>query len=60
MTTQGMGEAEMARIGRLLGTVLKQTNEKAEKAEGARTRHVREAVVELTGRFPPYPEQLAP
>ncbi|MEU5516631.1 serine hydroxymethyltransferase [Streptomyces sp. C1-2] len=60
VTTQGMGEAEMARIGRLLGTVLKQTNEKAEKAEGARTRHVREAVVELTGRFPPYPEQLAP
>ncbi|GGN77325.1 serine hydroxymethyltransferase [Streptomyces albiflavescens] len=46
LTTQGMGEAEMARIAVLLAGVLREDIE-AKKA--------REEVRELTGRFPPYP-----
>ncbi|GGZ93609.1 serine hydroxymethyltransferase [Streptomyces bluensis] len=47
LTTQGMGEAEMARIAVLVAAVLR------EEVEG---RQAREEVRELTGRFPPYPE----
>lgn len=47
LTTQGMGEAEMARIAVLCAAVLR------EEVEG---RQAREEVRELTGRFPPYPE----
>ncbi|MDQ0811162.1 glycine hydroxymethyltransferase [Streptomyces sp. B3I7] len=57
VTTQGMGEAEMVRIGRLLGTVLKRSGE---DGRGGEAREVRDAVADLTGRFPPYPEQTAP
>jgi glycine hydroxymethyltransferase len=57
VTTQGMGEAEMGRIGRLLGTVLTQNGQ---VGEGAEIQRVRDAVVELTGRYPPYPPQPAP
>jgi glycine hydroxymethyltransferase len=57
VTTQGMGEAEMREIGRLLGAVLAQ---KGQAGEGAESRRVRDAVVELTGRYPPYPPQPAP
>ncbi|GAA2627905.1 serine hydroxymethyltransferase [Streptomyces vastus] len=46
VTTQGMGEAEMARIAVLLGQALR------EEPAG---RLVREEVRDLTGRFPPYP-----
>jgi glycine hydroxymethyltransferase len=46
VTTQGMGEAEMARIAVLLAGVLRGENE-AQK--------VREEVRELVGGFPPYP-----
>ncbi|MEU3301812.1 serine hydroxymethyltransferase [Streptomyces sp. NPDC006678] len=46
LTTQGMGEAEMARIAVLFTTAL--------RAEGEDTRRVREEVRELAGRFPPY------
>ncbi|MFD7460301.1 MULTISPECIES: serine hydroxymethyltransferase [unclassified Streptomyces] len=46
VTTQGMGQAEMRRIGVLLATVLR---------EPARTKAVRAEVRELTGGFPPYP-----
>ncbi|HLL34778.1 MAG TPA: serine hydroxymethyltransferase [Streptomyces sp.] len=46
VTTQGMGEGEMARIAVLLGTALR---------EPARAKAVREEVRELAGRFPPYP-----
>ncbi|MFE9650086.1 serine hydroxymethyltransferase [Streptomyces sp. NPDC006365] len=46
VTTQGMGEAEMARIAVLLGRALR------EEPAG---RLVREEVRDLTGRFPPYP-----
>ncbi|MFG2024156.1 serine hydroxymethyltransferase [Streptomyces sp. NPDC048825] len=46
VTTQGMGEAEMARIAVLLGQALH------EEPAG---RLVREEVRDLTGRFPPYP-----
>ncbi|WP_329270877.1 serine hydroxymethyltransferase [Streptomyces sp. NBC_01451] len=45
-TTQGMGEAEMARIAVLLADVLRG----AVESGGAR-----DEVRELTGRFPPYP-----
>ncbi|MEU1041465.1 serine hydroxymethyltransferase [Streptomyces sp. NPDC005551] len=45
-TTQGMGEAEMARIAVLFARVLR--DETASRA-------AREEVRELTGRFPPYP-----
>jgi glycine hydroxymethyltransferase len=57
VTTQGMGEAEMGRIGRLFGAAL---TEKGQAGEGAESRRVRDAVVELTGRYPPYPPQPAP
>ncbi|MFF7530800.1 serine hydroxymethyltransferase [Streptomyces bobili] len=46
VTTQGMGEAEMARIAKLMAGVLRG------EAEG---RQVREEVRELAGGFPPYP-----
>lgn len=50
LTTQGMGEAEMARIAVLLAAVLR---EDRENTDG---RRAREEVRELAGRFPPYPE----
>ncbi|MFF8195904.1 serine hydroxymethyltransferase [Streptomyces bobili] len=46
VTTQGMGEVEMARIAKLMASVLRG------EAEG---RQVREEVRELTAGFPPYP-----
>ncbi|AVH56459.1 MULTISPECIES: serine hydroxymethyltransferase [Streptomyces] len=46
LTTQGMGEAEMARIAVLIAGVLR---------EDIDARSAREEVRELTGRFPPYP-----
>ncbi|MFF4526536.1 serine hydroxymethyltransferase [Streptomyces bluensis] len=50
LTTQGMGEAEMARIAVLFAAVLR------EDRGGTAGRQAREEVRELTGRFPPYPE----
>ncbi|MEV6586621.1 serine hydroxymethyltransferase [Streptomyces acidicola] len=49
LTTQGMGEAEMARIAVLFAAVLR------EDREDTAGRRAREEVRELTGRFPPYP-----
>ncbi|MFF7314405.1 serine hydroxymethyltransferase [Streptomyces sp. NPDC008137] len=46
VTTQGMGEAEMARIAKLLAGVLRGVTE---------TARAREDVRELAGGFPPYP-----
>ncbi|GGX41713.1 serine hydroxymethyltransferase [Streptomyces fructofermentans] len=46
VTTQGMGESEMARIAVLFATALR------DESAG---RGVREEVRDLTGRFPPYP-----
>ncbi|MGW6011563.1 serine hydroxymethyltransferase [Streptomyces sp. NPDC055210] len=46
LTTQGMGEAEAARIAVLFGAALR------DESAG---RRVREEVRDLTGRFPPYP-----
>jgi glycine hydroxymethyltransferase len=45
VTTQGMGEAEMVRIGALLAAVLR---------EEIDSRRAREEVRELTQAFPPY------
>ncbi|GGZ76472.1 serine hydroxymethyltransferase [Streptomyces echinoruber] len=50
VTTQGMGEAEMARIAALMAVVLR--GAPAGKEAGARAR---EEVRELAGAFPPYP-----
>jgi glycine hydroxymethyltransferase len=47
LTTQGMGEPEMARVAALFAGVLR------DEIEG---RAAREEVRELTGRFPPYPD----
>ncbi|MGW0827344.1 serine hydroxymethyltransferase [Streptomyces sp. NPDC002845] len=47
LTTQGMGEAEMARIAVLLAEVLR---------EAVDAKMAREEVRELAGRFPPYPD----
>ncbi|MFF3614687.1 serine hydroxymethyltransferase [Streptomyces sp. NPDC002580] len=47
LTTQGMGEREMARVSALFAGVLK------DEIDG---RTAREEVRELTGRFPPYPD----
>ncbi|ELS56508.1 serine hydroxymethyltransferase [Streptomyces viridochromogenes] len=46
ITTQGMGEEEMARIAALLAAVLRGETE---------SHRAREEVRELAGRFPPYP-----
>ena len=46
VTTQGMGQTEMARIARLLAVTLR---------EPGQGKAVREEVRELTSRFPPYP-----
>ncbi|WP_055494816.1 serine hydroxymethyltransferase [Streptomyces sp. TP-A0356] len=46
LTTQGMGETEMAYVARLFASVLR------DEVDG---RKAREEVRELTGRFPPYP-----
>ncbi|MGW2344821.1 serine hydroxymethyltransferase [Streptomyces sp. NPDC001661] len=48
VTTQGMGEGEMARIAVLLSGVVRDVLD---------VRTVREEVRELAGRFPPYPAQ---
>ncbi|MFD7295523.1 serine hydroxymethyltransferase [Streptomyces sp. NPDC059897] len=48
VTTQGMGEREMARIAVLLSGVVRDVLD---------VRTVREEVRELAGRFPPYPAQ---
>ncbi|MFF3413467.1 serine hydroxymethyltransferase [Streptomyces sp. NPDC002698] len=47
LTTQGMGEPEMARVAALFAGVLRDEIE---------SRAAREEVRELTGRFPPYPD----
>jgi glycine hydroxymethyltransferase len=47
VTTQGMRETEMAEIGRLIGRVLKADDDSEVDA-------VRQEVLELCGRFPPY------
>ncbi|MFF2383113.1 serine hydroxymethyltransferase [Streptomyces sp. NPDC058108] len=47
MTTQGMGEVEMAQVAAVLAAVLR---------GGKDSRTAREEVRELTGRFPPYPD----
>jgi glycine hydroxymethyltransferase len=47
LTTQGMGEPEMARVAALFAGVLR------DEIDG---RTAREEVRELTGRFPPYPD----
>ncbi|MFD9495695.1 serine hydroxymethyltransferase [Streptomyces sp. NPDC060005] len=47
LTTQGMGEAEAARVAVLFAGVLRDEIE---------ARRAREEVQELTGRFPPYPD----
>jgi glycine hydroxymethyltransferase len=46
LTTQGMGETEMARLAVLFAEALR---------EGGDGRRTREDVRELAGRFPPYP-----
>ncbi|MFD9222295.1 serine hydroxymethyltransferase [Streptomyces sp. NPDC060064] len=46
VTTQGMGESEMARIAALFTAAMREDGEEARK--------VRTEVRELTGRFPPY------
>ncbi|WP_329290451.1 serine hydroxymethyltransferase [Streptomyces sp. NBC_01455] len=47
MTTQGMGELEMAQVAAVFAAVLR---------GGKDSRTAREEVRELTGRFPPYPD----
>lgn len=47
VTTQGMGEAEMARIAVLFAAALRDVHA---------ARRVREEVRDLAGRFPPYPD----
>ncbi|MFF3000189.1 serine hydroxymethyltransferase [Streptomyces sp. NPDC057950] len=47
MTTQGMGEREMAQVAAVFAAVLR---------GGKDSRTAREEVRELTGRFPPYPD----
>ncbi|MDG4861763.1 serine hydroxymethyltransferase [Streptomyces sp. T-3] len=50
LTTQGMREAEMARIAGLFSAALREDG-------GERTVRVREEVRELARRFPPYPDR---
>jgi glycine hydroxymethyltransferase len=49
LTTTGMGESEMARVGALIGRTLRQRDDDAAVAQ------VRAEVAELCAGFPPYP-----
>ncbi|MFE3599085.1 serine hydroxymethyltransferase [Streptomyces sp. NPDC059142] len=51
VTTQGMREGEMGRIGALIASAVREGAEGAPGGHGA----LRETVRELAGRFPPYP-----
>ena len=46
LTTQGMGETEMARVAKLFAGVLREETD---------SKRAREEVRELAGGFPPYP-----
>ncbi|WP_405888664.1 serine hydroxymethyltransferase [Streptomyces sp. NBC_01136] len=48
LTTQGMAEAEMAQVAKLFAAVLR---------DEVDSKRAREEVRELTGRFPPYPDE---
>ncbi|MFE3824402.1 serine hydroxymethyltransferase [Streptomyces sp. NPDC059092] len=50
VTTQGMREGEMGRIGAIIASALREDAEEAPGARGA----LRDTVKELVGRFPPY------
>ena len=52
VTTQGMGEGEMARIAELIGRAVTKTDG---DADGATAREIRAEVGELVGAFPAYP-----
>jgi glycine hydroxymethyltransferase len=52
LTTRGMGESDMREIGRLIAAVLHDP-----RSEDVRSK-VRQAVAELTARFPLYPNRL--
>ncbi len=51
VTTQGMGEPEMAEVAALIHRVLQHRDDEAELAA------VRDEVATLCGKFPPYPDQ---
>jgi glycine hydroxymethyltransferase len=53
LTTRGMGEEEMSRIGKLIAKVLRESESETVRAE------VRREVAQLTEAFPLYPERLA-
>ncbi|PKV87911.1 serine hydroxymethyltransferase [Streptomyces sp. TLI_146] len=55
LTTQGMGEAEMARIAVLFSAALRGAAEAGGGAGGGAHADIRAEVRELAGRFPPYP-----
>ncbi|MFE2968630.1 serine hydroxymethyltransferase [Streptomyces sp. NPDC059340] len=48
LTTQGMGEAEMAQVAKMFAAVLRDETD---------SKRVREDVRDLAGRFPPYPDE---
>jgi glycine hydroxymethyltransferase len=48
LTTQGMGEAEMAQVAKMFAAVLRDETD---------SKRVREEVRDLAGRFPPYPDE---
>ncbi|MEO3976501.1 serine hydroxymethyltransferase [Streptomyces sp. CAU 1734] len=52
LTTQGMGEQEMARIAALFAVAIRE--DRAEREKGSGAARVRAEVAELAGRFPPY------
>jgi glycine hydroxymethyltransferase len=52
VTTQGMGEPEMARIAELIGRAVTKTDG---DPDGAAAREIRGEVRELVGAFPAYP-----
>jgi glycine hydroxymethyltransferase len=54
LTTRGMKEAEMAKIGEMISAIIREP-----ESEEVRSR-VREEVAELTAKFPMYPSRLKP
>ncbi|MHC0431009.1 serine hydroxymethyltransferase [Streptomyces sp. O3] len=56
VTTQGMGEAEMARIAVLIAAALRGPGGSGDGGGDGAEQRVRAEVRELAGRFPPYPE----
>jgi glycine hydroxymethyltransferase len=56
-TTRGFGPAEFREVGQLIARVVDGLSKNGDEGDGQVEQHVRDAVANLTSRFPIYPEQ---